>query len=43
VVEPGIRLAQMVFVPILQVGFQQVETFSPSQRGEGGFGHTGGR
>ena len=43
IVEPGIRLAQMVFVPVLQVGFEMVEAFAPSQRGEGGFGHTGGQ
>ncbi|MBP9714047.1 MAG: dUTP diphosphatase [Sterolibacterium sp.] len=35
------RLAQLVVVPVLQVGFNVVEAFSTSQRGEGGFGSTG--
>ncbi|RKZ98317.1 MAG: dUTP diphosphatase [Gammaproteobacteria bacterium] len=37
----GERIAQMVFVPVVQVGFEQVEEFSSSERGTGGFGHTG--
>ncbi|MCK5830943.1 MAG: dUTP diphosphatase [Methylococcales bacterium] len=37
----GERIAQMVFVPILQVEFEQVTEFNESNRGEGGFGHTG--
>jgi len=38
----GTRIAQLVIVPVLQVGFQQVEDFSQSSnRGEGGFGSTG--
>ncbi len=41
VVEPGMRLAQMVFLPIQQVNFNLVESFEESDRGEGGFGHTG--
>ena len=40
-IEPGLRLAQMVFVPVEQVEFRSVEEFDVSQRGEGGFGHTG--
>ena len=39
--EPGARLAQMVFVPVVQVGFEVVDEFRASDRGEGGFGHTG--
>ena len=41
VIEPGMRLAQMVFLPIEQVNFNLVESFEESDRGEGGFGHTG--
>ena len=41
VIEPGMRLAQMVFLPIQQVNFNMVESFEESDRGEGGFGHTG--
>ncbi len=37
----GERIAQMVFVPVVQVAFEQVENFDESHRGEGGFGHTG--
>ncbi len=41
VIEPGARLAQMVFVPVVQAEFQVVEEFDASLRGSGGFGHTG--
>jgi dUTP pyrophosphatase len=37
----GERIAQMVFIPVVQVGFEQVDEFTSSERGEGGFGHTG--
>ncbi len=37
----GERIAQMVFVPVVQVGFEQVVEFNESSRGTGGFGHTG--
>ena len=40
-IEPGERIAQMVFVPIEQVKFNVVEDFDDSQRGAGGFGHSG--
>lgn len=41
VVEVAERIAQLVFVPVEQVAFEQVESFDSSQRGSGGFGHTG--
>jgi dUTP pyrophosphatase len=41
VIEPGARLAQMVFVPVVQVDFEVVEEFTATKRGAGGFGHTG--
>lgn len=41
VIEPGARLAQMVFVPVVQAAFEVVEEFTESRRGAGGFGHTG--
>jgi dUTP pyrophosphatase len=41
VIEPGARIAQMVFVPVVQTEFQVVEEFTESSRGAGGFGHTG--
>lgn len=37
----GERIAQMIFVPVVQVAFEQVEEFTSSERGTGGFGHTG--
>lgn len=37
----GERIAQMVFIPVAQVGFEQVDEFTTSERGTGGFGHTG--
>lgn len=40
-ISPLERIAQMVIVPVLQVGFNLVDDFSASQRGEGGFGSTG--
>jgi len=40
-VNPGERIAQMVFVPVVQAAFDIVESFAESDRGEGGFGHTG--
>jgi dUTP pyrophosphatase len=40
-VNPGERIAQMVFVPVVQAEFEIVESFTSSDRGEGGFGHTG--
>jgi len=40
-IKPGERIAQMVFVPVEQVGFEVVDEFIESQRGAGGFGHSG--
>ena len=40
-IKPGDRIAQLVFVPVLQPRFEQVSEFSASERGEGGFGHSG--
>ena len=40
-IEPGERIAQMVFVPIVQAEFSIVDEFTPSVRGAGGFGHSG--
>ena len=40
-IQPGERIAQMVFVPVEQVQFEVVEEFDDSSRGEGGFGHSG--
>jgi dUTP pyrophosphatase len=40
-IEPGERIAQLVLVPIKQAEFNIVSEFTQSQRGSGGFGHTG--
>ena len=39
--QPLDRLAQLVIVPVLQVGFNVVDEFASSERGAGGFGSTG--
>ena len=41
VLQPMDRLAQLVIVPVLQVGFNVVESFDASTRGASGFGSTG--
>ena len=39
--QPGERIAQLVFMPIVRASFQCVEEFAPSERGSGGFGSSG--
>ena len=41
VIEPMERVAQLVFVPVVQAAFNVVDDFAASERGEGGFGSTG--
>ncbi len=40
-ISPGERIAQMVFIPVEQVQFNVVDEFEDSDRGDGGFGHSG--
>ena len=40
-VEPGERIAQMVFAPVYQAAFCEVDALSDTERGTGGFGSTG--
>jgi dUTP pyrophosphatase len=40
-VEPGARIAQLVFLPVVQAAWEVVDDFDASARGAGGFGHTG--
>ena len=40
-VEPGARIAQLVFLPIVRARWERVEEFEESDRAGGGFGHTG--
>jgi len=42
-IEVGERIAQLVFMPTLKVSFNIVSDFIATERGEGGFGHTGGQ
>ena len=41
IIQPAERIAQLVVVPVKQVNFEVVEAFTESDRGAGGFGHTG--
>jgi dUTP pyrophosphatase len=41
VINPGDRIAQMVFIPVVRVSFEVVEDFSATARGAGGFGSSG--
>ncbi|RMG36203.1 MAG: dUTP diphosphatase [Gammaproteobacteria bacterium] len=40
-IEVGERIAQLVLLPVVRAVFEQVETFDLSERGAGGFGHSG--
>jgi dUTP pyrophosphatase len=40
-IQPGERIAQMVLVPVVQARFEVVQDFESSERGAGGFGHSG--
>jgi dUTP pyrophosphatase len=40
-IEPGERVAQLVLLPVVQAEFNIVTEFKSTERGEGGFGHTG--
>ena len=40
-IEVGDRIAQLVFLPVVQAEFNLVQEFTETERGEGGFGHSG--
>jgi dUTP pyrophosphatase len=40
-IQPGERIAQLVVVPVVQVELEVVQDFTASDRGAGGFGHSG--
>lgn len=40
-IEVGERIAQMLFVPVIRAQFDRIDEFETSQRGKGGFGHSG--
>lgn len=41
VVEPGMRIAQFVIAPVVRAEWVETESLPPTERGAGGFGHTG--
>ncbi len=43
VVRRGERIAQLVIAPVIQAGWQEVSSLDETERGAGGFGHTGVR
>ncbi|AEW44221.1 deoxyuridine 5'-triphosphate nucleotidohydrolase [Serratia symbiotica str. 'Cinara cedri'] len=43
IIEPGIRIAQMIYIPIVRAEFNLVKEFDNSERNTGGFGHSGYR
>lgn len=42
-IAPGMRIAQMVILPVAQAKFNVIESFQQSERGDDGFGSTGAR
>jgi len=40
-ISPGDRIAQLIFVPVVQAEFDIVKDFLVTDRGDGGFGSTG--
>lgn len=40
-IQPGERIAQLILVPVVQAQLEIVESFTASDRGAGGFGHSG--
>ena len=41
VIEPGMRIAQMIFSPVVTAAFEPIPSLDASERGQGGFGSTG--
>lgn len=41
IIQRGDRIAQMVLCPVCMIAFNQVDQLPPTDRSEGGFGHTG--
>jgi len=40
-IQPGDRIAQLILIPVLHARLQLVDSFAASERGSGGFGHSG--
>jgi dUTP pyrophosphatase len=41
VINPGERIAQMIIAPFTRVDWEHTDSLNETERGEGGFGHTG--
>jgi len=41
-IEPKARIAQIIFAPVTQIEWEKVDRLEETERGAGGFGHTGG-
>lgn len=41
IITPKMRIAQLVFAPVIQACYKEEECLKTTERGEGGFGHTG--
>ncbi len=41
IIQPTMRIAQLVICPVIKVSFEESDVLSDSERSEGGFGHTG--
>lgn len=41
IIQPGDRIAQLVFLPIVRAALVEVENFTLTERGTSGFGHSG--
>ena len=42
-IEPGDRIAQLLVMPILRADFEEADSLEETERGDGGFGHTGAK
>ena len=40
-IDPGERIAQMILLPFIEMNFEETDSLSDTDRGEGGFGSTG--
>ena len=41
IIEPGQRIAQLVIAPVTRAELQECDELAQTERGAGGFGHTG--
>lgn len=41
IIYPGDKIAQLIFLPYLDIMFEEVDELETTERADGGFGHTG--